>query len=163
MTMIRLKTAVLNAASLKIGAVLGGASQTDANDLYDFGLNLGMAFQLQDDLLDTFGDQRTIGKILGTDIVDNKKTFLMIKALEKGSSEQRKILTDWLTKKEFEREEKVAAVTGIYKQLKIKEITNNRVREFYELSLENLASLNKPEERKVELANFASFLMNRDK
>ncbi len=162
MTMIRLKTAVLIAGSLKIGAVLGGSSQTDANDLYDFGLNLGMAFQLQDDLLDTFGDQRTIGKMLGTDIVDNKKTFLMIKALEKGSSEQRKILTDWLTKKEFEREEKVAAVTGIYKQLKIKEITNKRIREFYELSLENLASLNKPEERKVELVNFASFLMNRN-
>ncbi len=163
MTMIRLKTAVLIAASLKIGAVLGGASQTDANDLYDFGLNLGLAFQLQDDLLDTFGDQQTIGKMPGTDIVANKKTFLMIKALEKASSDQRKNLTDWLTKKEFEREEKVAAVTGIYKQLKIKEITNKRIREFYEKSLENLAHLNKPDERKVELANFASFLMNRNK
>ena len=163
MTMIRLKTAVLIAASLKIGAVLGGASQTDANDLYDFGLNLGMAFQLQDDLLDTYGDQRTIGKMLGTDIVDNKKTYLMIKALEKGSPEQQEILRDWLTKKEFEREEKVAAITGIYKQLKIKEITNRRIRGFYEKSLENLASLNKPEERKEELANFASFLMNRNK
>lgn len=163
MTMIRLKTAVLIAASLKIGAVLGGATQTDANDLYDFGLNLGMAFQLQDDLLDTFGDLRTIGKMPGTDIVANKKTFLMIKALEMGSSDQRKKLTDWLTKKEFEREEKIDAVTGIYKQLKIKEITNRRIREYYEKSLENLAHLNKPDERKVELANFAFFLMNRNK
>ena len=163
MTMIRLKTAVLIAASLKIGAVLGGASQTDANDLYNFGLNLGLAFQLQDDLLDTFGDQRIIGKMPGTDIVANKKTFLMIKALEKASSDQRKNLTDWLTKTEFVREEKVAVVTGIFKQLKIKEITNKRIREFYEKSLENLAHLNKPDERKVELANFASFLMNRNK
>jgi geranylgeranyl diphosphate synthase type II len=163
MTMIRLKTAVLIAASLKIGAVLGGASQSDADDLYDFGLNLGMAFQLQDDLLDTFGDQRTIGKMLGTDIVDNKKTFLMIKALEKASSQQRVALTDWLTKRDFKREEKVGAVTGIFNQLKIKEITNRRIKDFYELSLENLAHLNKPEERKVELANFASFLMKRDK
>lgn len=163
MTMIRLKTAVLIAASLKIGAVLGGATQTDANDLYDFGLNLGMAFQLQDDLLDTFGDLRTIGKMPGTDIVANKKTFLMIKALEKGTFDQRKKLTDWLTKKEFEREEKIDAVTGIYKQLKIKEITNRRIREYYEKSLENLAHLNKPDERKVELANFAFFLMNRNK
>ena len=122
-----------------------------------------MAFQLQDDLLDTFGDLRTIGKMPGTDIVANKKTFLMIKALEMGSSDQRKNLTDWLTKKEFAREEKIDAVTGIYKQLKIKEITNKRIREFYEKSLENLAHLNKPDERKVELANFASFLMNRNK
>ncbi len=163
MTMIQLKTAVLIAASLKIGAILGGGSQTDANDLYDFGLNLGMAFQLQDDLLDTFGDQQTIGKMLGTDIVDNKKTFLMIKALEKGSPQQRKNLTDWLAKRDFKREEKVAEVTGIFKQLKIKEITNQRIKVFYKKSLESLAKLNRPEERKVELSNFASFLINRNK
>lgn len=163
MTMIRLKTAVLIAASLKIGAVLGGASQTDANDLYNFGLNLGLAFQLQDDLLDTFGDQRTIGKMLGTDIVANKKTFLMIKALEKASPDQRKTLTDWLTKTEFVREEKVGAVTDIYKQLKINDITSKLIREFYDKSLKNLSNLNKPDERKVELTNFASYLMNRNK
>ena len=89
LNMIELKTAVLIAASLKIGAILGGASEKDADDLYDFGRNLGIAFQLQDDLLDTYGDTDVIGKRRGTDIVDNKKTFLMINALEKASSSER--------------------------------------------------------------------------
>lgn len=163
MTMIRLKTAVLIAASLEIGAILGGASQTDASELYHFGLNLGMAFQLQDDLLDTFGNQQTIGKILGTDIVDNKKTFLMIKALEKGSVSQQKILKAWLGRDSFDRAEKVAAVTGIFQELGIKEISEKKIRDFYGKALENLARLNRPEERKGELSNFAAYLVNRNK
>jgi geranylgeranyl diphosphate synthase type II len=163
MRMIELKTAVLIAASLKIGAILGGASQTDADDLYEFGKNLGVAFQLQDDLLDTYGDQKVMGKQAGTDIVDNKKTFLMITALENASPDQKKELVNWLTNKNFEREEKVAAVTTIFNDLGIKELTEVRIREFYDKALENLSHLSKPEERKTELYNFASYLMNRKK
>lgn len=161
--MIELKTAVLIAASLKIGAILGGSSQKDAVDLYDFGKNLGLAFQLQDDLLDTYGEPSVMGKKLGTDIIDNKKTFLMIKALEKASASQNKELTLWLTKKEFNRKEKIDAVTAIFDALKIKKITEERISDLYDQALANLKHLNRPEERKVELYNFASFLMNRNK
>ena len=163
MRMIELKTAVLIAASLKIGAILGGASQTDADDLYEFGKNLGVAFQLQDDLLDTFGDQKLMGKTTGTDLVDNKKTFLMITALEHSSPDQKKELVHWLTNNNFKREEKVAAVTTIFNDLGIKELTEVRIRDFYDKALENLSHLNKPEERKTELYNFASYLMKRNK
>jgi len=163
LTMIELKTAVLIAASLKIGAILGGSSQKDADDLYDFGRNLGIAFQLQDDLLDTYGDPLIIGKSLGTDIVDNKKTFLMIEALEKVSDSQKTELTGWLVKKDFDREQKIGAVVSIFNELKIKEITESRIRDFYNAALKNLRHLNRPEERKTELYNFASFLMNRNR
>ncbi len=161
--MIELKTAVLIAASLKIGATLGGASQRDADALYEFGRNLGIAFQLQDDLLDTYGDPAVTGKKVGTDIVDNKKTFLMIKALEKASNAQRKELEKWLTRSDFVPEDKIAAVTAIFDSVHIKKLTNDRIKEFYEKAIMNLKELNRPEERKTELFNFASFLMNRNR
>ena len=163
MQMISLKTAVLIAASLKIGAILGGASQTDADDLYEFGKNLGIAFQLQDDLLDIYGDQEALGKMLGTDIVDNKKTFLMIMALENSSPDQRNELIDWLTKKYFKREEKVSAITSIFNDLGVRDITEGRIRGYYDKAMIKLTHLNKPEERKTELSNFAGYLMNRDR
>lgn len=159
--MIELKTAVLIAASLKIGATLGGSSQKDAADLYEFGRHLGIAFQLQDDLLDTYGDPDEVGKKLGTDIVDNKKTFLMIKALENGSPVQNKELTGWLTRKDFDPEEKISRVVSIFNALNIREQTESKIREFYERSLASLKQLNRPEERKSELYNFAAFLMDR--
>ncbi len=156
-----LKTAVLIAASLKIGAILGGASEKDADDLYDFGLNLGIAFQLQDDLLDTYGDTEVIGKRRGIDIIDNKKTFLMINALEKASPSEKEELTRWLTRKEFDPDEKIKAVTGIYDKLKIRELTDRKIKEFYNSALASLEHLNKAEEKKAELFNFASYLLNR--
>ena len=161
--MIELKTAVLIAASLKIGAILGGSSQKDAEDLYEFGRNLGIAFQLQDDLLDTFGDPGLIGKNLGTDIVDNKKTFLVIQALERASSTQKKELTGWLSKKDFDPEKKIAVLTELFDQLNIREVTEKRIRDYYDLALASLERLNRPVERKTELLNFASFLMNRNR
>ena len=161
--MIELKTAVLIAASLKIGAILGGASEKDADDLYEFGRNMGMAFQLQDDLLDTYGEQDVIGKKLGTDIVDNKKTYLMIQALGQASPGQKEELIGWLTSKDFDSEEKISAVISIFDALKIKEITETRIRDFYKKALSNLDHLNRPDERKSELYNFASFLMSRNK
>jgi len=163
LTMIELKTAVLIAASLKIGAILGGASQRDSEDLYEYGRNLGIAFQLQDDLLDTYGDPTLIGKNLGTDIVDNKKTFLVIQALEAASHSQKEELTGWLTRKEFNREEKIASLTSLFDTLNVREITEKRIREYYQEALASLDKLNRPEEHKTELYNFASFLMNRNR
>ena len=161
--MIELKTAVLIAASLKIGAILGGSSHVDADDLYEFGRNLGIAFQLQDDLLDTYGDPALIGKKVGTDIVDNKKTILMIEALQNASEPVKKELTHWLTVEQFDHDEKIKAVKDIFQSLNVKEAAEKRIREYYDLALANLKQLNRPEERKVELYNFASFLMNRNR
>jgi geranylgeranyl diphosphate synthase type II len=163
LTMIELKTAVLIAASLKIGAILGGASQRDAEDLYKFGRNLGLAFQLQDDLLDTYGDPAVTGKKQGTDIVDNKKTFLAIQALGVASDTQKETLLGWLRKKDFDPQEKIMAVTAIFDALNVKAATEKRVRDYYERALENLKNLNRSEDRKTELYNFASFLMNRNR
>jgi geranylgeranyl diphosphate synthase type II len=163
LTMIGLKTAVLIAASLKIGAILGGSSQKDAEDLYEFGRNLGLAFQLQDDLLDTYGEQALTGKKPGTDIVDNKKTFLMIRAMAYSSPAQKEELTRWLTSKDFNPQEKISAVTAIFDALKIRELTEKRIRDFHDDALASLERLNRPEERKSELLNFASFLVNRNR
>ena len=163
LTMIELKTAVLIAASLKIGAILGGASERDAEDLYAFGRNLGLAFQLQDDLLDTYGDPALTGKKQGTDIVDNKKTFLVIQALEAASDDQKQELLAWMKEKDSDAAEKISAVTDIFDALNIKDITEKRIREYYLQALNNLKDLNRPEERKTELFNFASILMNRNR
>lgn len=161
LTMIELKTAVLIAASLKIGAILGGSSQRDAEDLYEFGRNLGIAFQLQDDLLDTYGDPLVMGKNQGTDIVDNKKTFLVIQALEAATGPQKEELTGWLKEENFDHKKKIKAVTSIFDALNVKEVTEKKIRNYYQQALTNLENLNRPEEQKTELFNFASFLMNR--
>jgi len=163
LSMIELKTAVLIAASLKIGAILGGSSQRDAEDLYKFGKNLGIAFQLQDDLLDTYGDPGVMGKNRGTDIVDNKKTFLVIQALEAASSPQKEELMGWLKEKDKDPKEKIEAVTAIFDSLNVKQLTEQRIHLYYKQALASLENLNRQEERKTELYNFASFLMNRNR
>jgi geranylgeranyl diphosphate synthase, type II len=163
LSMIELKTAVLIAASLKIGAILGGASQRDAEDLYEYGRNLGIAFQLQDDLLDTYGDPEVTGKNKGTDIVDNKKTLLVIQALNTASPAQRKELTGWLEAKEFDPGKKIEAVTAIFDALHVKDVTQKKIQGYYKQALASLENLNKPEEMKSELYNFATFLMNRNR
>ena len=161
--MIELKTAVLIAASLRIGAILGGASQKDAEDLYQFGRNLGIAFQLQDDLLDTYGDPDVVGKKVGTDILDNKKTILMIRALDMASSDQKKELTGWLTAEKYDPSEKIRKVTDLFDSLHIKEVIEEKILEYYHKALASLKQLNRAEERKVELYNFASFLLHRNR
>ena len=115
--MIRLKTAVLLAASLKIGAILGGASPEDAENLYDFGMQIGVAFQLQDDLLDVYGDPAVFGKNIGGDILCNKKTYMLIKALERADRDQLEGLNHWLSATSFCPEEKISAVTELYTQI----------------------------------------------
>ena len=160
--MIRLKTAVLLAASLKIGAILGGASPEDAENLYDFGMQIGVAFQLQDDLLDVYGDPEVFGKKIGGDILCNKKTYMLIKALNRADEKQREELNRWLNAETFQPAEKIEAVTEIYNQLNIRNVCENKMREYYTLAMESLAAVAVAEERKKELKNLVKLLMYRE-
>jgi geranylgeranyl diphosphate synthase type II len=118
---------------------------------------------VQDDLLDTYGDPAVMGKNQGTDIVDNKKTFLVIQALETASGTQKEELMGWLKDVVFDPKEKINAVTAIFDALNVKEVTEKRIRDYYQQALTNLENLNRPDERKTELYNFASFLKNRNR
>ena len=159
--MIRLKTAVLLAGSLKIGAICGGASEVDAQRLYDFGIGIGLAFQLKDDLLDVYGDSKTFGKEIGGDICCNKKTFMLINALKKAEGEDLKSLTDWITKESFNRQEKIAAVTAIYDKLHIKELAESKMDEYYQQAINSLKSVSIDEEKKNGFYQLAEKLMYR--
>ncbi len=139
--MIRLKTAVLLACSLKGGALLAEVSDELANQLYAFGENLGLAFQLQDDLLDTFGDQNTFGKKIGGDILANKKTFLLINALQNASPKKRQELLGWIAQKDFNPEAKIEGVTLIYLETGVKKIAEQKVDDYFEIALQILADL----------------------
>lgn len=139
--MIRLKTAVLLACALKAGALLANQNEKIAQQLYNFGLNLGWAFQLQDDLLDTFGNEKTFGKKIGGDILANKKTFLLIKAFEKASEEQKDDLNYWLNKPSFKPDEKISAVKKIFADLDIEKNTNKKIDFYFNKSAEILNNL----------------------
>lgn len=160
--MIRLKTAVLLAASLKIGAVLGGASAEDAESLYQFGINMGVAFQLKDDLLDVYGDVSVFGKNIGGDILCNKKTFLLIKAFEHADDEQRRSLSRWIGASSFDAAEKVAAVTGLYNEIGIKEVCEEKISEYSRCALEALAAVRVDDGKKQELKSLIDKFMNRE-
>lgn len=160
--MIRLKTAVLLAAGLKIGAVLGGASAGDAERLYDFGVQIGVAFQLQDDLLDVYGDPEVFGKKIGGDILCNKKTYMLIKALERADKAQSAELNEWLAAETYCPEKKIAAVTALYNQIGIKAICENKMREYYTHAMESLEAVSVAEEKKKELKILMKHLMYRN-
>ena len=160
--MIRLKTAVLLAASLKIGAVLAGAPAEDATNLYNFGMQMGVAFQLQDDLLDVYGDPEVFGKKIGGDILCNKKTYMLIKALERADEKQRKELKQWLDVEAYEPDEKIKAVTTLYNELNIRGICENKMREYYTLAMKSLEAVGVTEEKKKELKNLVKLLMYRE-
>jgi geranylgeranyl diphosphate synthase type II len=161
--MIELKTAVLIAASVKIGAIIGGAGDKDSDLLYEFGRNLGLAFQIQDDLLDTYGDAKVFGKTPGGDIISNKKTFLLVKALETASGKQLKQLQEQIALKEFDPETKVRKVIDIYDQLNIKPITENLANEYINTAFILLEKISALKERKKELTLLASSLIGRNK
>lgn len=161
--MIRLKTAVLIACALKIGAIIAGASKSDANTLYDFGINLGLAFQLKDDLLDVYGDQETFGKKIGGDILCNKKTFLLIRSLKDTCGQQREDLIKWLTATDYDPDAKIEYVKNIYNQLNLKFIVENLIKKYYLASLDCLSVLHVDEDRKRELVVLSENLMNRQK
>ena len=160
--MIRLKTAVLLAGSLKIGAILAGATAEDAENLYNFGMQIGVAFQLQDDLLDVYGDPEVFGKKIGGDILCNKKTYMLIKALEHADEKQQEELNRWLNAETFQPAEKIKAVTEIYNQLNIRNVCENKMREYYTLAMESLAAVAVAEDRKKELKNLVKLLMYRE-
>lgn len=160
--MIRLKTAVLLACSLKSGALLANTSNEVAEKLYEFGINLGLAFQLQDDWLDTFGDQKTFGKKIGGDILANKKTYLLINALEKASGTQRSELLGWLNKDEFCPEEKVKAVMAIYNQLAIKSMTTETIDFYFKKSMELLNGISLDDATKQPLLDLANKMLVRN-
>ena len=159
--MIRLKTSVLLAAALKIGACLAGASAEEAQKLYDFGVKMGLAFQLQDDWLDVYGDPKVFGKNIGGDILCNKKTYMLITALELADASQREELERWLNATDYVPAEKVSAVTAIYNNIGIGKRCEEMVEAYYSDGLALLESIDLPEERKQALKDFACSLMNR--
>ena len=159
--MIRLKTSVLLAAALKIGALMADASKDDAEKLYDFGVKMGLAFQLQDDYLDVYGDPTVFGKNIGGDILCNKKTYMLITALEKADESQLDELKNWINAVEYDAKEKIAAVTHIYNEMGVGEACMAKSDALYAEGLALLEKLDLPSERKEALRNFACSLMGR--
>jgi geranylgeranyl diphosphate synthase type II len=160
--MIELKTAVLLAAALKIGAVLGGSDDKNSDLLYEFGRNLGLAFQIQDDLLDIWGDTEVFGKTPGGDIVANKKTFPLVKAMETASGEQLTRLQTLLSLKDADPKTKVEKIMNVYDRLNIKETTEALANEYFEKAFSFLREVGVSEERKKELNLAASSLIGRE-
>lgn len=156
--MIRLKTSVLVGGAMKIGALVAQASESESQLIYDFGVNVGLAFQLQDDYLDCFGDPEKFGKQVGGDIISNKKTFMMLKALELDTTGA---ITNWVNKTEFDAEEKVNAVKEIYLSLGIDQLAFEMMDHYYQKGLESLAKIQTAEANKESLKVFAAKLMKR--
>lgn len=161
--MIKLKTAVLLGYSLELGAILAGAPEAASEQLYRFGVNMGLGFQLQDDLLDVYADKEKFGKQVGGDILSNKKTFLLINALERAEGEAAASLNNWLKQEKYHPEEKVRAVTAIYDQLGIRQLTEAKMDEYFNAAFEGLSQLQVPEERKDLLRSFTHQLILREK
>lgn len=161
--MISLKTAALIGSALKIGGVIAKAAVQDVDALYQYGKNMGLAFQLRDDLLDVYGDPELFGKNIGGDIVSNKKSYLLIKALKNSDQSQREELQKWLSAKEFEPEEKIAAVREIYDRLNLKLLTDKMIEKYYLASLDCLSLVNVPDYRKTGLIELSENLMYREK
>jgi len=161
--MIRLKTSVLLACALKIGALLADAPQEDADRLYRLGEQVGLAFQLQDDLLDVYGDPAVFGKSIGGDITSNKKTYMLINAFNRANDEQRKELERWISAKEFNRQEKVAAVTRLYDEIGIRALCEEKINYYFQQARQTLSEVNVPEERKALLRQYMDELLHRNK
>ena len=156
-----LKTSVLLACALKMGAILADASEEDAENLYKFGEQIGLAFQLQDDYLDVYGDTKVFGKEIGGDITSNKKTYMLINAFNYANPEQRAELQKWVDAKKFDRKEKVAAVTRLYNEIGIDKMAQDKIAYYFEQSKKYLDAVNVPAERKEELAKYAQKMMKR--
>lgn len=161
--MITLKTAVLLAFSLEAGAILGGADNTTSKKLYDFGINIGIGFQLMDDLLDVYADASKFGKQVGGDIISNKKTYLLIRALELAKGSTIKELEHWRSIAEFDPSEKVNAVKAIYNELDIKRICESKMNQYFDKGLSLFDSLDVSEEKKNPLRQLTIKLIDREK
>lgn len=159
--MIRLKTSVLLACGMKMGALLADAPQQDADLLYKFGEQIGLAFQLQDDFLDVYGDSKVFGKTIGGDIVCNKKTYMLINAFNKADTSQRAELQRWVSQEQCNAQEKITAITQLYNEMGIDKMAERRIEHYFECGKRYLDEVNVPAERKVNLINYASKMMNR--
>ena len=161
--MIRLKTSVLLACAMKMGAIQAGASAEDAVNLYRFGEQIGLAFQLQDDYLDVYGDAATFGKRIGGDILSNKKTYMLINAYNKANTAQRAELDSWIQRKDFNEQDKIAAVTRLYNEIGIDKMALDKIAYYFEQSKKYLAAVQVDESRKQELKAYAAKMMHREK
>ena len=161
--MIRLKTSVLIACSLKTGALLAGGDEKFCQLLYDFGIQIGIAFQLQDDWLDVFGNEDTFGKKIGGDICENKKTFLLLKALEMADEKNLSELKGWLRKSDFEDREKIDSVREIFSSTGASEATKVMMREYHNNAIDALNQIDLPDSEKLELRKFAASVVERIK
>ncbi|MBR3947526.1 MAG: polyprenyl synthetase family protein [Bacteroidales bacterium] len=162
MKMINLKTAVLLAGSLKIGALIAGASESDCENIYQYGRYAGLAFQLQDDLLDTYGNAAVFGKPIGGDIAENKKTFLLINAINLASGSTKKKLLEWISKENFDRDEKYNSVKAIYDTLNIKDLTIKKIEECYSVADSYLQKVSLPDSEKTVLRNYMDSMRSRN-
>lgn len=162
--MIELKTAVLLGGALKIGAVVANAREEDAQRLYDFGKHIGIAFQLQDDILDVYADAEKFGKQKGGDIIANKKTYLMLKAMEMAATNRylKEELQQWIAAPNFDPKEKVEAVTNIYNFLNVKELARAEMKKQYAAAIACLKDIPVSEEKKNGMIAFADSLMVRE-
>lgn len=161
--MIRLKTSVLLACAMKMGAIQAGASVADQDALYRYGESLGLAFQLQDDYLDVYGDPSVFGKNIGGDITSNKKTFMLINALLRAEGQDKAELEAWIARKDFDRQEKVDAVTRLYTKLGIDRLARERIEYYTREALSCLDAVDTPDERKAELREYTMMMMRREK
>ena len=160
--MIRLITSVLLACALKMGALQADASADDANLLYTFGEQIGLAFQLQDDFLDVYGDTKVFGKAIGGDIVSNKKTFMLINAFLRANEQQRAELHRWVEATEFDEQEKIAAVTRLYNEIGIDTLAQERIDHYFKQGLACLEAVKIDAERKEQLTAYVYKLMKRN-
>ena len=159
--MISLKTAALIACSVKIGAIIGKADKNDINNLNEFGENIGIAFQLQDDLLDVYGNIEDFGKNKGGDILLNKKTFLLIKALNISNNKTKKKLLNWINKTNYDKNDKIKAVIDIYNELNIKILTHNEINKYFDNAMQSLHKISVLDEKKLILKELISSIKNR--
>lgn len=159
--MIRLKTAVLLGFSLELGAILANAPEEDRKALREFGTNIGIGFQLKDDLLDAYADPEKFGKQVGGDIIANKKTFLLIKAQEKAQGKMKKELAEWLSLKKFNKNKKVAGVKAIYDGLGVPALTEKKIDQFFRKGFDSLEKVNANPETRALLKGYAEALIER--
>ena len=159
--MIEMKTAVLLGAALQMGAIVAGAHAEDQQNLYEFGKNIGIAFQLQDDILDVYADPEKFGKQVGGDIISNKKTFLLLRAFELADEKNREALKTWMEKEAFNPEEKVRAITEIYNALNVRSLATAQMNEYFDSGMQAMERIQQPDELKLPLKNLAKELMLR--
>jgi geranylgeranyl diphosphate synthase type II len=160
--MIKLKTSVLLGFALELGGIIAGAADVESELLREGGINIGLGFQLKDDLLDVYGDPAKFGKQVGGDIIANKKTFLLIEALQQSSGDLKAELIGWLSATEFDKQEKVQAVTAIYDQLGIRQLTEERINNYFTRGFANFEQVSADPARKALLMDFTEQLIGRE-